>query len=323
MLNFSYTITSKIKENLDIFEAKRASILTTPISPKNELMLRWSTMRDKVYYSLSLANNPLSKKDITLLLTRQPIGFEMTKKISRKQRQAIRYRQALEHIKNEWLVTHDKITPAAIIKLNKIATKGSLIGDEKNLTELADYLQREENIIIKAAIAHNQLKSLEAFTQGNARTARLLTLLILYKSGLDVLGTINLDEYFYNNLSTYLRIGQITQAEHNLTAWLEFATSALVQNISQTDTLVQNWQDENAISTLQTHEIPERFWNLTERQKHIIALLTQPLTSITNRKVQKLFKISQITSSRDLAKLTVLGLLLSHGKGRSVYYTKV
>ncbi len=45
--------------------------------------------------------------------------------------------------------------------------------------------------------------------------------------------------------------------------------------------------------------------------------------TITNKKVQKLFKVSQITASRDLAKLASVGLLFTHGKGRSVYYTKV
>jgi Fic family protein len=323
MLNFSYTVTSRIRQNLDIFEAKRASILTTPISPRNKLMLRWSTMRDRIYYSLALANSPLSKKEITTLLTKHPIGFENTKKISRRERQAIRYRQALEYIRQEWLVTDQKISTTTIVKLNKIATKGSLVVEESILKELADYLQTEDNIILKAAIAHNQLKSLKAFSQGNARTARLLTLLILYKHGQDVSGTINLDEYFYDNLATYLRIGEITKEQHNLTAWLEFATSAIVANVTQTEARVKSWTLTPGESQLEIHEIPTKFWKLTERQKHILSLLTQPLATITNRKVQRLFKVSQITASRDLAKLTNLGLLLSHGKGRSVYYTKV
>lgn len=324
MLNFSYTITQKIKANLDTFEAKRASILLTPISPKHELTLRWTTMRDRVYYSLALANNPLSKKEITTLLTRQPIGFENTKKITRRQRQALRYRQAIEHIRHEWLVTKKKVTITEIVKLNKLATKGSLQVEEKVLTELVEYLQTEENVIIKSLIAHNQLKSLNAFTQGNSRTARLLTLLILYKHGLDMRGAIDLDEYFYDNLSVYMRIGQIAQGEHNLTSWLEFATTALVSNADAVREKVEKWaESDSELSTGDdTHEIPDTFWRLTERQKHIISLLDQPLTTLTNRKVQKYFKISQITASRDLAKLTTLGILLTHGKGRSVYYTR-
>lgn len=324
MLNFSYNITSKIRQNLDIFEAKRRNILVSPLSPRHELMLRWTTMRDRVYYSLALADGALSKKEMTTLLTRQPVGFENTKKMTRHERQATRYRKALEFIRSDWLTTRKQITAEEIIKLNKLATKGSLQIEISALRELAEYLEKEENIIIKSLIAHNQLKSLGAFTQGNARTARLLTLLILYKHGLDVKGTLNLDEYFYDNLATYIRIGQIITKEHNLTAWLEFATTGLVESLEHVEKKIDTWTTSSTdLGIVDTHQIPESFWELTERQKNIISLLQQPLTTLTNRKVQKLFKVSQITSSRDLAHLTSVGLLLSHGKGRSVYYTRV
>lgn len=67
----------------------------------------------------------------------------------------------------------------------------------------------------------------------------------------------------------------------------------------------------------------EGFFELNDRQKSILNMLDQPTASITNRLTQKAYKVSQITASRDLAKLTTLGFLFSHGKGRSVYYTRV
>ena len=69
--------------------------------------------------------------------------------------------------------------------------------------------------------------------------------------------------------------------------------------------------------------LPATFWEITTRQKEIMMYLENPTASVTNKTVQKLFNISQITASRDLARLANLGLLLAHGKGRSVYYTKV
>ena len=56
--------------------------------------------------------------------------------------------------------------------------------------------------------------------------------------------------------------------------------------------------------------ISSSFWDLNERQKVILGILDQPGVSITNKTVQKRFKISQITASRDLSKLAILGLLL-------------
>jgi len=69
--------------------------------------------------------------------------------------------------------------------------------------------------------------------------------------------------------------------------------------------------------------LPSSFWKLNGRQQSILSVLENPGEKITNKDVQKKFGVSQITASRDLSHLTTLGLLLAHGKGRSVYYTKV
>ena len=67
----------------------------------------------------------------------------------------------------------------------------------------------------------------------------------------------------------------------------------------------------------------EKIGELNERQKVIMTLLDDPQAIITNRTIQKIFHVSAITSSRDLAKLTMLGLLIQQGKGRSVRYTRI
>ena len=67
---------------------------------------------------------------------------------------------------------------------------------------------------------------------------------------------------------------------------------------------------------------PTTLKRLTIRQKEILYLLEKPETPITNKQIQQVFKVSQITASRDLARLSIVGLLLPHGKGRATYYTK-
>ena len=72
-----------------------------------------------------------------------------------------------------------------------------------------------------------------------------------------------------------------------------------------------------------TTRLPISFFDLTERQKEIVRLSAHPEATLTNASLQKRFSVSQITASRDLARLTGLGLLFAHGRGRSIYYTKV
>ncbi len=66
----------------------------------------------------------------------------------------------------------------------------------------------------------------------------------------------------------------------------------------------------------------DSFFDLNERQKEIISLVDKPNSKISNKHVQKIFNVSQITASRDLAKLASLGLLFAISKGRSTFYTK-
>lgn len=70
-------------------------------------------------------------------------------------------------------------------------------------------------------------------------------------------------------------------------------------------------------------DVPDPAWNLTNRHKRILSLFENPKTTLTNRDIQRLFHVSQVTASRDLTHLTALGLLYAHGKGRSVYYTRL
>ena len=69
-------------------------------------------------------------------------------------------------------------------------------------------------------------------------------------------------------------------------------------------------------------EVPAETFILNERQKKILAHLDEPGSSINNRSLQKMTGISQMTAARDLSKLVEHGLIISHGKGRGVVYTR-
>jgi Fic family protein len=101
----------------------------------------------------------------------------------------------------------------------------------------------------------------------------------------------------------------------SLTLWLEYFAESILE---QTEEIFQS------IKNPKTGMIDsgKSYCELNERQRSILSFLDQPQMTITNRQVQRKYKISQITASRDLTKLTNLGCLFSHGKGRSVYYTR-
>jgi len=81
-----------------------------------------------------------------------------------------------------------------------------------------------------AGIAHYQFATIHPYYDGNGRTARLLTTLILYLGGYDLKGIYSLEEYYARNLGAYynaISIGEshnyyMGRAESDITKWIEY-----------------------------------------------------------------------------------------------------
>jgi Fic family protein len=145
--------------------------------------------------------------------------------------------------------------------------------------------------------------------------ARLVHYLFLAKYGFDIRGYVTAERVWQDDTATYTRLIDAYIKDHTLTRWLEYIAQSMQTTLETTLTDIQ----ESRFHI----EYPASFWELSDRQKEILKCMENPQASMTNRQVHKRFKVSQITASRDLSRLTSLGLLYPHGKGRSVYYTKI
>ena len=75
------------------------------------------------------------------------------------------------------------------------------------ISDLIDWLVKEQDIhpIIRAGLLHYQFVTIHPFTDGNGRTARLLTLLHLYQSGWNFRKSLALDEYYNTDRLNYYK----------------------------------------------------------------------------------------------------------------------
>lgn len=310
MLSFDYTLDLQTEDTLRNIDLLRSKILTLPLSPAAEMKLQWESMAIRTWASLSLSGLDAPKHQVATILAHSTKPTHATEKIYAQ-------RNAYDYIHTTWRAN------AKPVRLNTLETIFTILHEnqrdafkplENPLKELLSYLDTENtHPVIQASIAHMHMLSLSGENIG--LFARMIHYLLLAKYGYDVRGYAAPDYAWLADKQTYARLTGGYRTNRHMTTWLGFMAE---QMRSTLESLAGD------IEGSRFHiEFPQSFWELTERQKEIIAFLSDPSASITNKKTQHHFKISQITASRDLSRLTSLGLLYPHGKGRSVYYTKI
>ncbi|EKE05146.1 MAG: Fic family protein [uncultured bacterium] len=160
-----------------------------------------------------------------------------------------------------------------------------------------------------------EIIKLSPFENATGRVARLLSHLILAKYGYNLRGFLVLEDYYRADIVTLRNVSKSIELHGSATIWLEYFSLGVVNGMQKVINNIQNTTPSSIIS--------QSYWKLNERLEKIISFLENPNSKITNKDVQKQFGVSQITASRDLTKLTSMGILLSHGKGRSITYTKI
>jgi hypothetical protein len=311
MLSFSYTIALQLRETLNTVNRLRTQILTLPLPPKTETKLIWEGIAIRSWATLSLAGFNAPKHEVATILA-NPV------KQTRAGSTILGLRSAYDYIHDQWRANPKQVSIAALETLFTFAyprDTRSFATIEPSLKELLSYLTaQEEHPVVQAAIAHIHILTMPELPEPGL-LARLVHYLFLAKYGFDIRGYVTPERVWQGDTATYTRLIASYRRDHTLTQWLEYIAQSTQTNL---ETILTDIQESRFHI-----EYPAAFWELSDRQKEILKLMDTPDTSMTNRHIHKRFKVSQITASRDLAKLTALGLLYPHGKGRAVYYTKI
>jgi len=310
MIDFSYNLSTELRESLEKIEDCRRQVILTMLSPKSELTLKWEKLAEKIYGISVLGKDGWEKGQIIKILA------SGGKKRRSREKRVISIRRAFDYIHFNWFISSEEITEKTVGTIyEKLCIGKYKTGNEQIISLLRFVEKANEHPIVKAGIIYNQIINLSPFDQENLVMASLLSYLFLNKYGYNFRGFMVLEECFLKSKGEYQEILVKTKESGNITLWLEYFARGLTEQLEK---VVREISKEN----FQNGKSPS-FWDLSERQKEILSILENPDVKMTNRKAQKLFGVSQITASRDLTKLATLGLVLQHGKGRSVFYTKI
>jgi len=339
MLNLHYTITDRLLANI-----KRVNTLINELNnrrfPNVVLVELERTARAvSTYASTSIEGNPLPLTEVKKILKSKPTHIRDSEK------EVLNYNQALQNLNENLEKAQIRLSLNLILKIQKQITEGLLpkfesgklreqpvvVNDPRTrkviylppdakdintlIEDLIEFIKgnRDEiDPLILAGIFHKQMVIIHPFMDGNGRTTRLATKVLLAEMGLNTFNLFSFENYYNKNVSKYFQtVGEFGNYYElvdkiDFTSWLEYFTEGIIDELLR----VQKLFPEVGIS-------PE-----TNLQPHHLKILEfiKEKGFISDRDYAKLVDRAKATRALDFKKLIELGLISRKGKGKATYY---
>lgn len=338
MFDPEYTITPKLLRNI-----KKITELIAALNNQRFPRVILSDLEKKAralssHSSTSIEGNRLPLTEVKRILKLNP------KNLAVSQKEVINYNQALLELNRLVRKGSLNLTMSLILNIQKQIMTGLislyrwgklriepvfvnnpatgqpiyLPPDQQEVKPLMEDLLRfvKDNVgtvdpIILAGIFHKQFVIVHPFIDGNGRTARLATKILLAKLGVDTFNLFSFENYYNQNVTKYFQsvgvFGNYYEVidSINFTSWLEYFSEGIIDELVRVKT-----QLEAASASLLAIK-PHYQIILDHIKKHGF---------ITNREYAKMIKRAKPTRNVDFNNLINLGLIERKGNGRSAYY---
>lgn len=184
------------------------------------------------------------------------------------------------------------------------------------MREFTEWINKAEDVspILVAGIAQFQFVHIHPFIDGNGRTARLLSTLILYKTGYDFKRLFTISEYYDKDRPAYYQAIQTVRKNNmDMTSWLEYFVDGLRSQMEE----IQDKGKKVVIADKAVTMLKELSLNV--RQEKIVRYLVLN-EQVDNEQCQKLCKSIKRTATRDLTALVEKDVLEKRGEKKGTFY---
>jgi Fic family protein len=185
------------------------------------------------------------------------------------------------------------------------------------MAQFVSWLNSEQDVhpILVAGIAQFQLVHIHPFLDGNGRTARLLSMLCLYRKGYDFKRLFTLSEYYDRDRTNYYRAIQSVRAlDLDLTEWLEYFTLGLKWQLSEV---------QRKGETLIGLDVLAKKHKLSGRQRAAVELAVEKGEFQIQDMEAKYPDVHRRTLQRDLRGLIEKGVMTAEGSTNRLVYRAV
>lgn len=163
---------------------------------------------------------------------------------------------------------------------------------------------------VVAGIVHYQFVTIHPYYDGNGRTARLLTTLVLHLGGYDLKGLYSLEEYYARNLAAYyeaLSVGDshnyyLGRAHADITSWVEYFVLGMAESF---ENMMRRMAEARESGSL---DQSAQLRKLDPKQRRVLELFKE-FDTITSHQVGELFGFKSRTNSKLCASWVEQGFL--------------
>lgn len=290
------------------------------------------------FASTSIEGNPLPLTEVKRILKNRPEQIRDT------EREVLNYNKALEQL-SKILERETDLSLNLILNIQKQVTDGLLsppdcgklrnrpvvVNDPKvhkivyippNVEDVLDlfndlikFVNTNKNIIdplILAGIFHKQMVIIHPFMDGNGRTTRLATKVLMAQMGLNTFNLFSFENFYNKNVTRYFQtVGEYGNyyelaPKIDFTLWLEYFTEGIIDELFRVQKTLSNVLI-NPQDNVQKHH--QKILDFIKDKGYI-----------NDSEYSKLTSRARATRALDFQKLIKLNLIERKAKGKATFY---
>ena len=342
MFRPNFRISPELAGILMEIEGGRQALVAIEAPASVLAQLRAAALVDSTHYSTRIEGNLLTRQQVLEVLR----GGKVAQERQRDEREVRNYRRALAHLEQLAEKGGCGVRENELRTLHALAMSGRLRPDpyrdgqnaiRDSASNAIVYLPPEAGdvaalmqdmvawinrgirlgkmpIPIVAGIAHYQYATIHPHYDGNGRTARLLTRLLLHRHGWRLLELCCLEEYYVRNLPDYYRnlaVGEshnycMGRAEADISGWLEYFCRGMASALAS----ARAWLAADCQAADGRRQLLRR---LDRRARQVLELFAES-EHVTTRQIAELLSIHPRTALNQCGKWVREGFLVRHGE---------
>jgi Fic family protein len=321
--------------NLTLLETlKRIAVLVSDLNKHSPGEPITMTLADEAraqsaYASTTIEGNPLALTAVKALLKQHP------KHLGQSEREVLNYNNALTELQTK------SFSERTVLGIHKTVMKNLLVKEKTGtyrkepvfihdprtreviflppdhvdvprlMRQLFAFVKAKRDIdpVILAALFHKQFVLIHPFIDGNGRSVRLASTLLLRDLGINLFKLLSFENYYNQNIARYFMLvgekGDYYDLNVDFTPWLEYFAEGILSELQRLE------------KTLERNEA--KLLRLKEHHKVILNFLKEQ-GSMTDREYARLVDRAKATRALDFKYLLDAGLIERRGKGPATFY---